>query len=129
MLLNLDYGTRRIYLRCPSFDRDGKSCRRRCLLRRFSAKAPADLKPSEKYAMEDIQRYGGIPAVLRYPYGKGMIHGDCMTATSKTILFSPDEMASRAKSWKAPPLKATRGTLYKYIKTVSSASKGCVTDE
>jgi dihydroxy-acid dehydratase len=31
--------------------------------------------------------------------------------------------------WKAPPLKATRGALYKYIKCVSSASTGCVTDE
>lgn len=31
-------------------------------------------------------------------------------------------------AWKAPPLKATRGTLYKYIKNVSSASEGCVTD-
>ena len=31
--------------------------------------------------------------------------------------------------WKAPPYKATRGTLYKYIKNVKSASEGCVTDE
>lgn len=30
---------------------------------------------------------------------------------------------------KAPPFKATRGTLYKYIKSVKSASEGCVTDE
>ncbi|KDO25842.1 dihydroxy-acid dehydratase [Saprolegnia parasitica CBS 223.65] len=42
---------------------------------------------------------------------------------------SDDEMALRAKAWRAPPLKATRGTLYKYIKNVSSASLGCVTDE
>lgn len=39
------------------------------------------------------------------------------------------EMAARRKSWVPPPLKATRGTLYKYIKTVKSASHGCVTDE
>lgn len=45
------------------------------------------------------------------------------------VLISEEEMASRAKAWKAPPLKVTRGTLYKYIKNVSSASKGCVTDE
>jgi dihydroxy-acid dehydratase len=31
-------------------------------------------------------------------------------------------------AWKAPPLKATSGTLYKYIKNVTSASEGCVTD-
>jgi dihydroxy-acid dehydratase len=39
------------------------------------------------------------------------------------------ELAARRKAWKAPPLKATRGTLYKYIKSVKSASEGCVTDE
>ncbi len=40
-----------------------------------------------------------------------------------------DELARRGAAWKAPPLKATRGTLYRYIKTVKSASEGCVTDE
>ena len=39
------------------------------------------------------------------------------------------ELARRRERWTAPPLKATRGTLYKYIKTVKSASEGCVTDE
>ena len=42
---------------------------------------------------------------------------------------SDDELAERAKAWSAPPLKARRGTLYKYIKTVKTASEGCVTDE
>lgn len=42
----------------------------------------------------------------------------------------PDEvMADRAARWEAPPFKVTRGTLYKYIKNVKSASEGCVTDE
>ncbi|HET6418217.1 MAG TPA: dihydroxy-acid dehydratase [Polyangiales bacterium] len=39
------------------------------------------------------------------------------------------ELARRRAAWKAPALKATRGTLYKYIKNVKSASEGCVTDE
>eukprot|EP00967_Tisochrysis_lutea_P140477 scaffold256736_cov36-Tisochrysis_lutea.AAC.3 len=39
------------------------------------------------------------------------------------------EMANRKANWKAPPYKYTRGTMYRYIKTVSSAQKGCVTDE
>ncbi|MFO1518847.1 MAG: dihydroxy-acid dehydratase [bacterium] len=38
-------------------------------------------------------------------------------------------ISDRLKKWKAPPLKARRGTLYKFIKNVSSASEGCVTDE
>ena len=42
---------------------------------------------------------------------------------------SPAEVARRIQAWAAPPLKATRGTLYKYIKNVKSASEGCVTDE
>jgi dihydroxy-acid dehydratase len=40
-----------------------------------------------------------------------------------------DELAKRKAAWTAPPFKATRGTLHKYIKTVKSASEGCVTDE
>ncbi len=40
-----------------------------------------------------------------------------------------EELDRRRDAWKAPPYKATRGTLYKYIKTVKSASEGCVTDE
>lgn len=42
--------------------------------------------------------------------------------------LSKEELASRRAAWKAPPLKATAGTLYKYIKAVGSASEGCVTD-
>ena len=42
----------------------------------------------------------------------------------------PDEvMQQRREAWTAPAYKATRGTLYKYIKNVKSASEGCVTDE
>ncbi len=43
--------------------------------------------------------------------------------------LSDDELTRRREAWQAPPLKATRGTLYKYIKNVQSASLGCVTDE
>jgi len=42
--------------------------------------------------------------------------------------LSDEEIAERKKNWIAPPLKATSGSLYKYIKLVSSASQGCVTD-
>ena len=43
--------------------------------------------------------------------------------------LSDAELSQRRKAWRAPELKATRGTLYKYIKNVKSASEGCVTDE
>ncbi len=45
------------------------------------------------------------------------------------VKLTKRELAARRKAWKAPPLKATSGTLYKYIKCVKSASEGCVTDE
>lgn len=45
------------------------------------------------------------------------------------VNVSESEMAARKAKWRAPALKATRGTLYKYIKNVKSASEGCVTDE
>ena len=48
---------------------------------------------------------------------------------SMDVLLSEEELEARRKTWIAPPLKATSGVLYKYAKTVSSASEGCVTDE
>ena len=38
-------------------------------------------------------------------------------------------LADRKKNWKQPALKATKGVLYKYAKTVKPADQGCVTDE
>ena len=60
-------------------------------------------------------------------------NGDVITVDAKNNLINVDisdkEMEKRRAAWKMPPYKATRGTLYKYIKTVRSASEGCVTDE
>ncbi len=59
--------------------------------------------------------------------------GDIVTidAESNRLDFdvSEAEVAKRRAAWKPHPLKVTRGTLYKYIKNVKSASEGCVTDE
>ncbi len=50
--------------------------------------------------------------------------------TNRLVVDVTDaELDRRRAAWQAPPLKATRGTLYKYIKNVKSASEGCVTDE
>ncbi len=45
------------------------------------------------------------------------------------VALSEQELATRRAAWSMPPYKATRGTLYKYIKSVKDASEGCVTDE
>lgn len=47
---------------------------------------------------------------------------------SINVLLSDEEIAERKAKWVAPPLKHTKGILYKYAKSVASASKGCVTD-
>ena len=56
-------------------------------IKEISNKTPflADLKPSGKYLMEDIHQVGGIPAVLKYLLNEGLIHGDCLTVTGKTL--------------------------------------------
>ena len=46
-----------------------------------------------------------------------------------TLHISNEEMEYRRQKWIQPNYKAERGTLYKYIKSVKSASEGCVTDE
>ncbi len=52
-------------------------------------------------------------------------------AKRRTLDLEVDEaeLARRRARWTPPPLKAARGTLYRYIKNVRSASEGCVTDE
>ncbi|MEP6467314.1 MAG: dihydroxy-acid dehydratase [Parafilimonas sp.] len=53
----------------------------------ISNKVPmlADFKPSGKYLMEDLHKYGGVPAVMKYLLSKDMLHGNCITVTGKTI--------------------------------------------
>lgn len=45
----------------------------------------ADFKPSGKYLMEDLHKHGGVPSVMKYLHSKGLLHGDCITATGKTV--------------------------------------------
>jgi len=45
----------------------------------------ADLKPSGRYVMEDLHQVGGIPAVLRMLLARGVLHGDCITVTGRTL--------------------------------------------
>jgi dihydroxy-acid dehydratase len=60
-------------------------------------------------------------------------NGDKITIDSDNnrldVELSDEELAARKSAWSAPPFKASRGTLFKYIKNVKSASEGCVTDE
>ena len=68
----------------------------------------------------------GGPIALVQDGDKMTIDGD---ANRIDVDITEAEMARRKAAWSCPPYKATRGTLYKYIKLVKSASEGCVTDE
>ena len=45
----------------------------------------ADLKPSGQYVMEDLHGVGGTPAVLKLLLGEGVLHGDCLTVTGRSL--------------------------------------------
>ena len=49
-------------------------------------------------------------------------------ARTMEMEVSDAELTSRHNAWTAPPLKSKQGTLYKYIKSVGTASEGCITD-
>ncbi len=54
---------------------------------RMSDETPvlADFKPSGKFLMQDLHQYGGTPAVMKYLLDEGLLHGDCLTVTGKTV--------------------------------------------
>jgi dihydroxy-acid dehydratase len=54
---------------------------------RIGATTPllADLKPSGRFVMEDLDRVGGVPAVMKYLLERGLLHGDALTVTGRTV--------------------------------------------
>jgi dihydroxy-acid dehydratase len=72
----------------------------------------ADLKPSGKYLMQDLHAIGGVPAVMKLLLEKGMLHGECMTVTGKTLAENLAEVPSLTEGQDLimpfdKPLKAT----------------------
>ncbi len=68
---------------------------------------------------------GGVIAIVE--------NGDMITIDSENnqifVDLSDDEIKNRIKNWSKPDLKIKKGILYKYVKSVSNASSGCVTDD
>lgn len=62
---------------------------------RIRVKVPhiADLKPSGKYVMQDLNDIGGVPGVMKLLLEQGLLHGDCMTVTGKTLAENLAEAA------------------------------------
>lgn len=54
----------------------------------------ADLKPSGKYLMQDLHNHGGTPAVMKYLLEEGLLNGDCLTVTGKTIAENLENVPS-----------------------------------
>ncbi len=52
----------------------------------------ADFKPSGKYLMQDLHQYGGVPSVMKYLLQQGLLHGDCLTATGRTLAENLETM-------------------------------------
>ena len=72
----------------------------------------ADLKPSGKFLMEDLHEVGGVPAVLKFMLEEGMLHGDCLTVTGKTLAENLEQAKPLAENQEvimpvSNPIKAT----------------------
>ena len=67
---------------------------------RVSQRVPflADLKPSGRYVQEDLHKVGGLPAVMRYLLEKGLLNGECLTVTGKTLAENVAEVAPLAEN-------------------------------
>ncbi|WP_411823426.1 dihydroxy-acid dehydratase [Leptospira sp. 'Mane'] len=66
---------------------------------RVGKKSPhiADLKPGGKYAMYDLDRVGGVHGVMKYLLEQGLLHGDCLTVTGKTLAENLKEVLPLAE--------------------------------
>ncbi|WP_336773482.1 dihydroxy-acid dehydratase [Paenibacillus sp. MMO-58] len=53
----------------------------------------ADLKPSGRYAMQDLNDIGGVPGVMKLLLAEGLLHGDCLTVTGKTLAENLSDIA------------------------------------
>ena len=88
----------------------------------------ADLKPSGKSLMEDLHNVGGTPAVMKYMLENGMLHGDCLTVTGKTIAENLAELPSFQQGQEIflPIEKAIKPTGHLQVLYGNLATKGSV---
>lgn len=64
--------------------------------KRIGAKVPllADVKPFGRFVMSDVDKVGGVPVVMRALFDAGLIHGDCLTVTGKTVAENLAQISS-----------------------------------
>ena len=98
---------------------------------RIGSRVPllGDLKPFGRYVMNDVDKVGGVPVVLKALLDAGLIHGDCLTVTGKTMaenlkdINPPDPDGDILKATKTPLAKSGGIT----ILSGSLAPEGAVT--
>ena len=71
---------------------------------RVAARVPhiADMKPGGKFHMIDLDRIGGVPVVMQHLLDAGLLHGDCLTVTGRTMaenLAEIDPPGARRRRW------------------------------
>jgi len=83
---------------------------------RIGAKVPhiGDLKPFGQYVMNDVDRHGGIPVLMNALLAEGLIHGDALTVTGKTVAenlaaLRPDPLDGTVLRTLDNPIHATGG--------------------
>lgn len=83
---------------------------------KIGAKVPliGDFKPFGKYVMADLSKIGGIPLVMKHLYQHGLIHGDCLTVTGKTVAENLKDV---------PDLPSDQGVIYSLDKPLAPPSK------
>ena len=89
----------------------------------------ADFKPSGKYLMQDLHKYGGLPSVMKYLLQKGLLHGDCLTVTGKTLeenLASVPDLDFKAQQIIYPLEQPIKKTGHLQILYGNLAEKGSV---
>jgi dihydroxy-acid dehydratase len=88
----------------------------------------ADLKPSGRYVMEDLHDAGGIPAVMKYLLAQGLLHGDCLTVTGKTLAVNLQDLPDLADGQAVfhPLEKPIKPTGHIQILRGNLAPGGCV---
>jgi dihydroxy-acid dehydratase len=88
-----------------------------------------DLKPSGRYVATDLHQAGGIPAVMRILLSAGLLHGDCLTVTGRTLAEELDQSA-RAPSEHQEVIRPIETPLYPHghlaILKGNLAPEGCV---
>jgi dihydroxy-acid dehydratase len=89
----------------------------------------ADFKPSGKYLMQDLHQHGGIPSVMKYLLKEGLLHGDCLTVTGKTLaenLATVPDLSFETQKIVQPILAPIKATGHLQILYGNLAEKGSV---